>query len=619
MDSERLSKASDSFRESTHLIPSRPEGSGKKKSSRYEPLMTTWFVVLAIPLLLMALGIALEAAAIVSYKRGGFRVPPNNVIQIVSPQFLLSFFPTIIITPYAFTFRDLDWNLRRFYPYVLLWKGRSPAEESLLLDYIGLGPVFGLFRAMKYKHRLVFWSVVTAITTFIFQPLAGSIFQLRQKELVKYGAITSTKSIGLVPDVEQLNAFVAAAGFAEAAVFHHLPDPPFVRGGWATAEFTFPTDAGLNGTVRVNTTGIQTASNCANPVETTLNHTADNLTTLTSKSVEGCTLSVTYDPAASEIQYGVKDVLCPGDAAIPDIYLRPVMFWFFHHKADGNAEAKTVFCTPSIKAFNVTVSANLTNQALSEVLKLNDYVPANNVTGDPLNGAAFNGVIFRQNANPFIAARALATSSGVSGAIFRFASQLKDGPQSTFDLPNGFLDITSTVYTQHLSLAAKSVYFVNANNTLPAEITSLVPVLWIDPLPAHTLGILLILTGAIGLVVHVLHQRDRKKLLLTTPPGTIAAIMSRTSRSGFGELLLPYDDEKTLEQKLSGLTFRLDRRTGAIVADDDGTERAGLGPDDAMLSLLGQGHLRDTASSSSSHLAYQAATGYPPWKTPYDP
>lgn len=116
-----------------------------------------------------------------------------------------------------------------------------------------------------------------------------------------------------------------------------------------------------------------------------------------------------------------------------------------------------------------------------------------------------------------------------------------------------------------------------------------------------------------------MHQRERRKLLLAAPPGSIAAIMSLTSRSGFGELLLPYDDEKTLERKLSGLRFRMDRRTGAIVADDEGTERAAMGPDDAMLSLLGQGHPRDTASSSSSHLAYQAAAGYPPWKTPYDP
>lgn len=57
-----------------------------------------------------------------------------------------------------------------------------------------------------------------------------------------------------------------------------------------------------------------------------------------------------------------------------------------------------------------------------------------------------SSVIFPPSNNPFIQARATATNSGVPGAIFRFASQLPNGPQSTFDLPNGFLDITRTVY-----------------------------------------------------------------------------------------------------------------------------------------------------------------------------
>ena len=110
------------------------------------------------------------------------------------------------------------------------------------------------------------------------------------------------------------------------------------------------------------------------------------------------------------------------------------------------------------------------------------------------------------------------------------------------------------------------------------------------------------------------HRGQRKKLLLATPPGSIASIVALTSRSGFGELLLPYDDELTLEKKLDGLRFRLDRRTGAIVADDiyQGDEAGvGMGPDDAMMSLMG-GKLDppDSATTeSSSFLAYQAAAG----------
>lgn len=146
-----------------------------------------------------------------------------------------------------------------------------------------------------------------------------------------------------------------------------------------------------------------------------------------------------------------------------------------------------------------------------------------------------------------------------------------------------------------------------------------------SPLPAHALACIMFLIGLIGVFLHIFNRRQRKRLLLAAPPGSIAAIVSLTSRSGFGELLLPYDDEKTLERKLDGLRFRLDRRTGAILAEESGVEGIVLGPDDAMMSLLGTHHRQSSAAAShSSHTAYQVAVGLPPWerqplRTPYDP
>jgi len=49
--------------------------------------------------------------------------------------------------------------------------------------------------------------------------------------------VTSLKSIGLSPDTTDINSYIAAAGYVEASVLHRLGDPPFVKGGWATAEF----------------------------------------------------------------------------------------------------------------------------------------------------------------------------------------------------------------------------------------------------------------------------------------------------------------------------------------------------------------------------------------------
>lgn len=79
---------------------------------------------------------------------------------------------------------------------------------------------------------------------------------------------------------------------------------------------------------------------------------------------------------------------------------------------------------------------------------------------------------------------------------------------------------------------------------------------------------MLILTAFAGIYAQLLHRRQRLRLLLATPPGSIASITALTSQSGFGHLLNPFDDSATLEKKLDGLRFRLDKRTGAIVAEE---------------------------------------------------
>jgi len=97
----------------------------------------------------------------------------------------------------------------------------------------------------------------------------------------------------------------------------------------------------------------------------------------------------------------------------------------------------------------------------------------------------------------------------------------------------------------------------------------------------------------------VLNRRARRKLYLTTPPGSIAAIVSLTSRSGFGDLLLPYDDQQKISRKLQGLRFGLDARTGAIVADDAAVGVSTLMRDDSMMTLLDRSHPRLSSSATA--------------------
>jgi len=604
-------------------------------------------IIIGTPLLMLFLGLGLEIATFMSNKSNGFRVPKSDVFDLfgdVSAQFLASFLPTLMIIPIAFTWRELDWMLRWYQPYVVLQKGNARAEESLLLDYIALGPFLALFRALHYKHRVIFWSSLSALLTYLFQPLIGSVFQIRSISQTDIASVTSTKSIGLAQDIADLDSFIAAAGYVEASVLHNLNDPPFIKGGWATAEFTFPVQPYLNGTLTVNTAGLQTNANCSNPVEkpTLTPQPGTTLLNLSSKSIDGCVHSLTFDPSVSTQQYGVDDVPCPGDASTLDPTLRPVMFWYFRlqNPADASSrEVKTVFCTPRIQSFEVQTVSKLNDGSLVTVAKVGPLKGENTVFNGTQAGRAYNGLIFNNNTNPFIQAKAITTRSLIPAAVLRSASQSSGGLQGTFDLANGFLDHTSKLYTRHLSISAKSIYFLNQNTTLSGDIVSLVPRLKVDPLPAHVLSLVLILTGFVGIFLHVINRRRRMKLRLASPPGSIAAVIALTSRSGFGQLLLPYDDEETMERKLEGLRFRLDKRTGAIMADEDDLSVSGgtMEKDGPMASLLGRTFKKQGSSEegkgldddydleesdvahSSSHLAYQAAAGVLPWERSWNP
>ncbi|KAK0447415.1 uncharacterized protein EV420DRAFT_1276276 [Desarmillaria tabescens] len=611
-----VSQGSSRFRESTHLIPSRIS-----EDKRYKPLALSLPVVVGTPLSMLALGVALEIGVNLSNKNQGFSVPETNPLGFASAQFLLSFVPTIFVIPVAFLWRELDWYLRWYQPYVVLSRGNASVEEGILLDYV-----------------VVFWSAFTACATYLLQPLgklrivsrilthlviASSIFQIQQRSMPSNTTVTSTRTIGLTPDVNQLNAFVAAAGFADAAAFNNLTDPPFVQAGWATAEFAIPSSNGLNATISVDTTGIQTNPNCENARNTTFNETTS---TIESISISDCAQSVPVNTSMG-IQYGVVSLEC-GSGANLSVEFQPVMFWYayFHQRSDNaEFEARTVFCAPSIQTFNVTAQAYLQDRTIAECNPTENYMQPNNVTGAPLFGHPFNAVVFNSSSNPFIQARANATNIAIPGTVFRFASQLENGPQSIFDLPNGFLDITHNVYTQHLALTAKNIYFVAENRTISAQLESYVPRLVINSLPGHVLALLLFVIGFIGTFLHIINRRQRRHLFIASPPGSIGGIVSMTSHSGFGQLLVPYDSEESIERKLTGLRFRLDKRTGAIVAEDDDTGDYEADEDGVALLGVSKGHSRNS-SLPMSPPSQGATSGYPSWKgsskplrTPYDP
>ncbi|KAJ7343304.1 hypothetical protein DFH08DRAFT_1081505 [Mycena albidolilacea] len=580
-----------SYRDAMY-VPSRDVGPAET-GKRYRPLTLRNWVVTIVVVTLLGLAAAIEILLALSKKNGGFPYPERNVFTTIPPRFVTAFFPTLLVAGLLMVWQSSDRSYRELQPYIVLAKGNATAAEGLLTNYSGLSVWSVISNALKYRHYLILLSTVTTILGSFLQPLAGSVVQYEQLPMTTTGIfVQSTKTIGLDPDIPDLNAFLAAAGFAEAAVFHSLPDPPFIHGGWAISEFQIPSGAVLNGTLSVNTTAIQTTVNCEASQSSTLNTPGTGNFTIQATNSAGCTAMATFNPestslATSSTQYGAVPVQNCGE---DDVQFQPIMFWFFHRRADdGTPEGASVFCAPSINAFNVIAKVDLNNGSIINVTTLDSVTTSNNVTGPPQNGQAFNSIKFPPSNDTFVQARATSISAGVSGAIFRFAAQLPGGVQDTFD--NGFLPITEKVFTQHLSISAKSIYFVKAPSTVPASMVSLVPRFVIAALPAHALVALLVFIGLSALFLHILHSRQRRRYFLAASPGSIAHIISVTAHARFGEKLYPYDDDETLALKLAGLSFGLDPRTGAIVADRD------LGPINAPVGSVTPYNMRSGMSA----------------------
>lgn len=531
---------------------------------------------------MIVVGLVIEIARAISKHDDGFSIPQKNVFQtFAQPSFLTAFFPTLFVFPLSYFWASADRVLRQYQPYITLSEGGATAEDSLLVDYVMSNVFITLYKTLKRREWLVHISIVTALATNLYQPLAGALLSVRQIPRTHPQNVSMETTLGLAPDVDTLNAFLAAAGFTEAAAFQGLPDPPFIHGGWSVAQYHPLSSGGLNASLALRTTGVLSSANCSVPPAITLDTNDRSNYTITATDTDGCTSVAAFNPSSADQQYGTSPA-DPGTCSLDpqlDVSFAPLMFWFFHTSDNGTLQARSVMCRPNVRLFNVDTTVYLTNSSLTSVSIADNYTQPNNITGPPLNGKAYNAVLFNQSdVNDFVRARAVAIQSQIPGAIFRFASQdPEELQQQFFDPPDGFLALTDRIYTQHLAVSAKSVYFVTAPNaSAMGQETSLVERLIVDALAAHALAALLIVIGFAGVGIHLAHRRARRALRLAAAPGTLGAALALTSHSGFGALLYPYDDAPTIAAKLHALRFSLDRRTGAVVANEYDYDTGGI-------------------------------------------
>lgn len=66
---------------------------------------------------------------------------------------------------------------------------------------------------------------------------------------------------------------------------------------------------------------------------------------------------------------------------------------FFHYKLDGTPQAQTVFCSPSIEAFNVEAFVNLNNASLFNIVPLSNSLTAAFLSNQPYNGSVAYSVL----------------------------------------------------------------------------------------------------------------------------------------------------------------------------------------------------------------------------------
>ncbi|KZV98940.1 hypothetical protein EXIGLDRAFT_763170 [Exidia glandulosa HHB12029] len=606
-------------------------GSGAQWPRKWNPLqIKPWFVAILAGLF-VALAVGIEVAYAFSVRNHGklalpSRATPNLTFaptgfdasndpwSLSSTQFLKSFLSTLLITPLVFLLGKQDETIK-------LLQASSPhqssatAERSLLLDYITANSIQSIYRGTLNKHGVIIVSAAACVIANLLQPLAGSLFTIRPTEVVlPQNTAIATTQLGLDPTFTDLDAFVAAAGFAEAAAFHNLSDPPFILGTWAVTEFEIPDGSkGNNGSATLQTVGIRSEPQCEGPSSVQLAGPDPNGNYTLTAAFTGCTGQVAIDGSLGD-NAGVQSLAGCGGAANVNPSRAGAVFWYF---LANPVNATVVLCNPKVEVFNVAASVNATTNELYDVTIVDDYPSQNDVTQflsrGALNGIAFDPTDFDKLNNRLVQARAISTSTQLPEAALKLALKERDVQQQYPD----FLGITAHIYQQYLAIVAKSIFFTNVRTAVPATIRQYQARLWLDPLSCHSLAAILVLTALMILYAQWSHHQTRSRIYLACPPGTIASAITLTSNSRWTALIGPADDAASVTKKLRGMRFRLDPITHHIIVEGEalGQPRNSVPPNSPMLdprisvySTSTKASPLPTPGTENKHFSFQGAS-----------
>jgi len=307
--------------------------------------------------------------------------------------------------------------------------------------------------------------------------------------------------------------------------------------------------------------------------------------------------------------------------------IRPVFFWFSSN-AEGSQQSAVVYCAPQLSLHNVTITVNLANGSLIDIIPTGDYDAPSDLTngGPPLNGGIWNGVDFNlTNPSAVVLQRANTTRQQLPASVFVAAQLSPNGLSSVFNNQSAWADLTTTYYVSVLSgvisngglirCSARSWHF-RGGPTISSRIRQGLTCLRTlrrsrrgygsgtqgsiiifscsyhvfiqSPIAVHILAVVLIVSGIVGMFIHYLHYQLRKGVKLYAQPGTIASAASITADSGLNSLVKPGFTGEQLRKALRGHKFTVDNTGRVVLQDENGLESARPVPLEKRGSVYGQ-------------------------------
>lgn len=134
------------------------------------------------------------------------------------------------------------------------------------------------------------------------------------------------------------------------------------------------------------------------------------------------------------------------DAGTPE-FLRPIIFWFFTYDSTP-PQGSATHCAPNISLWDVAVTVDIDTRNLTSVQEIRPFESSNNITGAPLNGQAFNGIVFNlTNPDRFAIERSNATDLQLPASILQAAYTAPGGLAAAFQT-NSFVEMATEVYVR---------------------------------------------------------------------------------------------------------------------------------------------------------------------------